>query len=325
MRVLILGGTGFIGTRLASLLPAQGLTPVRASARGGDGALRLDTRDAGTLTTTLRQVDAVVNCVAGNAGVIATGAATLAEAMRATRQRPLPIVHLSSMAVYGPVQGLVCEDTPLAPAHGWYARAKQQAEAALAPLAREGAAVTVLRPGCVWGPGSALWVERIACLLATARLGDLGEAGDGWTQGVHVDDVGRAVVAALRGQAPGLRVFNLAAPDSPRWNTYLADLALAIGATPLRRIPALRLQLDAWLASPPLHALRRWRGRGPWPVSPGLPGLFARQLRMDTTAAAYGLGMGRQQSWTDYPLTLNQAAAWWLSRRGLRLHEQLAP
>lgn len=315
MKVLVLGATGFIGSRLAGTLQAAGMTPVRAGRSGRPGALRLDARDAGALTTALRQVDAVVNCVAGSAGAIAGGASALARAMRATG---LPrLVHVSSMAVYGALEGHVAEDTPLPAARGWYARAKQQAEATLAPLAREGAAVTVLRPGCVWGPGSTLWVGRIASLLTTGRLGDLGAAGDGWSNGVHVEDVCRAVLAALAAQErpqPGLSVFNLAAPDSPRWNDYFTDLALAIGATPLRRIPSLRLRLDAWLAGPPLHTLRRWRGHGAWPVSPGLPALFARQLRMEASAVTRALGL----TWTAYPLAVNQGAAWWLAQRSER-------
>ncbi|MFD0667099.1 NAD-dependent epimerase/dehydratase family protein [Ramlibacter sp. MAHUQ-53] len=322
MRVLVLGGTGFIGARLCALLADAGHAPVAAGRRAGGRTLGLDIRDEAALRASLRRVDAVVNCVAGGPGAIAAGAASLARAARSVGLRQL--VHVSSLAVYGDLEGEVDESAPLsAPATGWYARAKRQAEAALLPLAQAGTAVTVLRPGCVWGPGSRLWVERIAGLLVAGRLGDLGAGGDGWSNGVHVDDVARAALAALRadadadadasssGRAARSRVYNLAAPDSPRWNAWFCDLALAIGATPLRRVPASRLRLDAWLAGAPLHALRRLRGRGPWPVSPGLPALFARQLRLDATAATRQLGL----TWTAYPTSLHQGAAWWLAQR----------
>jgi hypothetical protein len=42
------------------------------------------------------------------------------------------------------------------------------------------------------------------------------------------------------------RIYNLAGADSPRWNEVLIDLALAIGATPVRRVHPAMLRLHAW-------------------------------------------------------------------------------
>lgn len=316
MRVLVLGGTGHIGARLCALMKAGGwATPVCTSRHGHAQALRLDTCDEPALTAALRQVDAVVNCVAGSAQSIALGAQVLARAARAAQV--LRVVHLSSMAVYGEREGVLDEATPLRPAQTWYGRAKQAAEAAMRELAASGAAVTVLRPGCVWGPGSTLWVDRVAQWLRAGRIGDLGVDGDGWTNGVHVDDVCHAVLHTLR-EVPATgatRVWNLAAPDSPRWNAYFADMALAIGATPLPRIAPLRLRLDAWVAGPALQVLRRlWPGasrQAPYPITPQLVDLWARELRMDSTAATQDLAMG----WVPYERSLQQGAAWWLTHQ----------
>lgn len=316
MRVLVLGGTGHIGSRLCALMKAGGwATPVCTSRHGRAHAIRLDTCDEAALTAALRQVDAVVNCVAGHAQSIAQGARVLARAARTARV--LRVVHLSSMAVYGEQEGVVDEAMPLPAARAWYGHAKQQAEAAMRELAAAGGAVTVLRPGCVWGPGSTLWVDRVAQWLRAGRLGDLGTAGDGWTNGVHVDDVCHAALQAL--QAPRAagdwQAWNLAAPDSPRWNEYFADLALAIGATPVRRIPPLRLRLDAWVAGPALQAARRlWpRSAGQWPhpVTPQLLDLWARQLRLDGSAVTRDLVL----PWVPYERALHQGAAWWLGQQ----------
>ncbi len=316
MRVLVLGGTGYIGARLCASMKASGwATPVCASRHGGPHAMRLDTCDEAALAHALRQVDAVVHCVTGSAQAIAQGAQVLARA--AATAKVLAVVHLSSMAVYGDREGRVDEATPLLPARAWYGRAKQEAEAAMRGLAASGGAVTVLRPGCVWGPGSWLWVGRVAQWLQAGRLGDLGPGGDGWTNGVHVDDVCEATLQALRHPpaAGACRVLNLAAPDSPRWNDYFAGLALAIGATPLRRIPPLRLRLDAWVAGPVLQAARRWApgpaDRWPWPVTPQLVDLWARQLRMDGSAATRELGL----AWVPFERAIQQGAAWWLTRQ----------
>jgi nucleoside-diphosphate-sugar epimerase len=306
MKVLVLGGTGYIGSHLvATLSQVEGMTPVVASRRSG-----LDTLDFAAMTRALQGMDAVVNCVAGSRDAIAQGARVL---VKAAQQAGHPrIVHLSTMSVYGALEGEVTEASPRDPSIGWYAKAKCEAEDVIADY--EGG-VVMLRPGCVWGPGSDLWVGRIGRLLGAGRLGDLGAAGDGWSNLVAVDDVCAAIVASLRiATTPGLpRVFNLAAPDSPRWNDYFVVLALAIGATPVPRLSARRVKLDAKLLGPPLKVLEivaKKTGRRahdlPDPLPPGLLGVFERQLHLRSDLAQRDLGI----AWTPYEQVLRESAAW---------------
>jgi len=319
MRVLVLGGSGYVGSRLCAMLRDSGwASPVSASSRSrttGAESLRVDTTDSASLTLALQDVDAVVNCVAGSAAAIAQGAQALAQACLASGCGR--IVHLSSMAVYGTLEGAVREEAPNDPSLGWYARAKCEAEAHMAAFARAGGTVVTLRPGCVWGPGSELWVGRIARFLRAGRLGDLGAAGDGWSNLVHVDDVCNSVLAALRLPQPDgeIRTYNLAAPDSPRWNEYFIDLALAIGATPVRRISPLQLRIDALLAGPPLKLAQMALARIGLPsqvipdaLPPGLLGLWERHLWLDSKSAQRDLGL----QWTAYVDGLKQSAAWLL-------------
>jgi nucleoside-diphosphate-sugar epimerase len=258
-------------------------------------------------------VDAIVNCVAGSAAAIAEGARVLVQAAQHWGRPRL--VHLSTMSVYGSLEGEVTEASPRDPSIGWYARAKCEAEDVIADY--EGGAV-ILRPGCVAGPGSELWVGRVGRLLQARRLGDLGAAGDGWSNLVAVDDVCAAVIASLRIPAtPGVpRVFNLAAPDSPRWNDYFVDLALAIDATPVARLSARRMKLDAKLLGPPLKVLEIAAHKTglstralPDPLPPGLLGVFERQLHLRSDLAQSELGI----EWTPYPRLLRDSAAWFLA------------
>lgn len=328
MRVLVLGASGFIGQRLMQhLARCAGWQALGASRHPQPPsplvapALCLDVLDALALEQALSQCDAVVNAVAGSERAIAGGARALAQAMRrrAARTGSAPaLVHLSSMAVYQGHEGPVDESTPVRPARRWYARAKQASEDALGSLAQGGLRVTVLRPGCVWGPGSLLWVGRIADWLHSARLGDLGEHGDGWSHGVHVDDVCQAVLLALRqpGEAHLARCLNLAAPDSPRWNEWFMDLARATAAPMPRRIPLWQLRLEAWGAAPALALARRLLpGQACAPaMPPGLLALWRSQLRMEAARATCELGL----RWTPYPASLAQGAAWWLARQATR-------
>jgi len=321
LNVLILGGSGFIGRRVSDTLHASGWArPVCASRHpvAGPPASRMsiDTRDLAGLTGALRGMDAVVNCVAGDKASIAHGARQLVEA--ASRAHCRRIVHLSSMSVYGTVEGVVTEEAPLNPNIGWYGRAKCTAEDHMVGYSRQGGEVVILRPGCVAGPGSQLWVGCIGRLLRAGRIGDLGLAGDGWSNLVHVDDVSQAVLTALRFAVQGDRpaTFNLAAPDSPRWNDYFTDLALAIRATPLRRISARRLRMDAYLAGPLLkiaERLLRKAGRQarwlPDALTPGLLRLWSQEIRLDSSAASRELRLG----WTAYGDTLRSSVDWFCS------------
>ena len=327
MRVLVLGATGHIGRRLVEMLQnSSWAVPVAASRSmvatfAGSETAQVNTRDAGALAKTLQGVDAVVNCVAGDARSISEGADSLVKAGLASGGPR--IVHLSTMSVYGPVEGDVAEDVPLDPGLGWYGRAKCEAEAAVARYSDSGGGAVILRPGCVFGPGSELWVGRVGRWLQTGRVGDLGIAGDGWSNLVHVDDVCRAAMGALQMplQKGELPAFNLAAPDSPRWNDYFVDLALPLHAVPVQRITRRQLHLDAWLAGPPLTlAQRALRMIGkkqaflPDPIPPGLLRLWAQHIRLNSSAASRKLGL----RWTPYAEGIESSANWFLSKQRRR-------
>lgn len=333
LKVLVLGASGYIGQRLMKRLDASGWALATGAARhvppSASGApqarwLALDNRDGAALRTALQGQDAVVNCVAGDAASIAQGAHTLAQAALSCK-RPPRWVHLSSQSVYGPASGCVNEDAPLNASLGWYGRAKCAAEDAVQAYAadshghagnvRAQAGAVILRPGCVYGAGSQLWVGRVGRCLAARRLGDLGVAGDGYSNLVHTDDVCSAVLAALRLPLTGRQAapaFNLAAPDSPRWNRYFIDLALAIGATPVDRLRH-QIKLDAWLAGPPLkvaHILLRKLGIQtaalPDPLPPALLRLWQQHMLLDGSAAVHDLGL----RYTPYAQGLAESAAW---------------
>jgi len=316
MRVLVLGASGHIGARLLGMLQATPwavATGASRHMRNGASWLEIDSRDPRELAQALKGFDAVVNCVAGDAASIAGGARALVQAALEAGCRR--IVHLSTMSVYGHAEGKVREDASLDPSLGWYGRAKCEAEAAMRDFVQHGGEAVLLRPGCVFGPGSQLWVGRIGRWLQAGRLGDLGIAGDGWANLVHVDDVCQALLLAL--QLPvaqgGMPVFNLAAPDSPRWNDYFVDLALEIKATPVHRIGRRQLQLDAWVCGPPLKAAERalkllgsHGAKLPDALPPGLLGLWSQHIHLDAQAAGSQLGV----QWTPYAVGLQDSAQW---------------
>lgn len=311
-RVVVLGATGFIGRRVVAALAATAwAAPVAAGHRSTLPSalfetLRLDAAHEPSLARAVASADAVVNCIAGNAAtIVGTARALFAVVSRAPR--PPRVIHLSSMAVYGSAVGSVDETAPLRGDGGAYAAAKVEAER----LAASCGDVVTLRPGCVYGPGSVQWSERIARWLTAHRVGDLGAAGDGTCNLVYVDDVVAAILAALRLPRAAGQAFNLGSPAPPTWNEYFLQFARALGAVPVSRISRRWLVLETTLWAPPLKIvevaarLARLRGvRVPPPIPPSLLRSWSQEIRLDVRKAQQVLGL----AWTPAAAGLSHTA-----------------
>lgn len=314
--VLVLGANGFIGRRVVAAIGASGwAAPVLGVRRAAPpGTLQYEQRvieatGVESVAAGLRDVSAIVNCVAGDPATMLAGARALFEA--AARFTPAPqIVHLSTMSVYGSAHGLVDESAPMHPDLGPYSESKVAAEV----IAMKYPRVTLLRPGCVFGPESEQWTSRFARLLIEHRLGDLGVAGDGCCNLVHVDDVASAVVRALQTSAEGVRTYNLAMRGQPSWNEFLVGFATALRAVPVRRITPRRLKIETKLLAPPLkiaeilcRSARIDPHRLPPPIPPSLLRLMSQDIRLDSTRAETELG----QQWRNLSNSLQEAAQWY--------------
>jgi nucleoside-diphosphate-sugar epimerase len=314
-RVVVLGGSGFVGSAIVKSLARAGLHPVSAQRRpqrapGGIEQCRCDATDPAAVACALDGAAGVVNAVLGDADTMLAATCVIREA---ARSHNLPLVHLSSMAVYGAASGRVDESAKQR-GTGAYADAKIECEALLA-----GSPAVILRPGIVYGPEGEQWAGRIFRLLCAGRLGDLGENGDGRCNFVHARDVGAAVVAALATTRAAGQAINLAYPTAPRWNTVLAACARAIGAVPVRRIGARRLDAEARLAAPPLHLARRALARIGYPswflpdaITPSLRTMFRQDFSLDTRRADQLLGLVQ----TPPAEGLAECAAWFLATHG---------
>jgi uncharacterized protein YbjT (DUF2867 family) len=198
MRVLIVGASGLVGRELVGMLSKKtGGQPVAAVRRpdASYAAAGIETRicdavSAPSVEQAIAGTSHVVNCVLGPADTMLAATRNVAEA--SLRHGVARVVHFSSIAVFGTRSGEVGEDAPQGEGADWYGRAKIECETIVRDAGRRGLSSVILRPACVYGPGSDLWTGRIGRLLAARRLGDLGPGGEGTCNLVHVRDVAAA-------------------------------------------------------------------------------------------------------------------------------------
>ncbi len=318
MKVLVLGGTGFVGRKIIKHLDKISGVETIIGARHKTSVensrfLAIDATDADSLSAAFVETDVVVNCVTGSGTAIRDNAAAIVAAAKNNQVR---IVHMSSMAVYGNQQGVLDESAELSEEFGWYGKAKVAAENTFQKFAEAGGKSTILRIGCVYGATSSLWVDRIGLLIKSGRLGDLGEMADGWSNLVHVDDIAKAVVLSLDSAQPGNIIYNLAAPDSPRWNKYFSDFSLAIDRIPVKYKTRFAMLIESKIIAPPLKAVERLSDRG-WIKSlniqcmpPSLLRLWQQQIKLDSSKIENDLAI----SWTTYDEGLKESVDYFRNR-----------
>ena len=268
MRVLVTGGTGFIGSHLVEALLAQGHEVrclVRDARRLGwiSGLSSVTIAQGGmdeprSLLEGMRGVDQVYH-VAGLTRARAApeffrvngeGTRHLVHACLETPRGPRRLVHLSSLAAVGPMpMATACaEDVsprPVSP-YGW---SKLQGEAAVLGV-RDRLHVTVLRPSVVYGPRDrgvleiARWVSRGFLPMPAGPPRTLGPC--------HVQDLVTALLAAGEADIPSGEIFHVAGAGAFTWEQVGDALGEALGVRPTHvRIPlpmllALATIADAW-------------------------------------------------------------------------------
>lgn len=196
--ILVIGGSGFLGSHVARKLVAAGAF-VRVPTRNRErvkaelillptvDVVRADVHDAGTLRSLMADTDAVINLVGvldGRAGGFQRNHVELPmRIVAACRDAGVKrLMHVSSLGA-----------TADAPSE--YQRSKAQGEAEIAGATRYGIATTIFRPSVIFGRGDS-FLSLFAQLARMFPVLPLGCAGARF-QPVYVDDVARAIVASL--------------------------------------------------------------------------------------------------------------------------------
>jgi nucleoside-diphosphate-sugar epimerase len=241
MRVLVIGGTLFIGRDVVTRLVTRGHEVAVLHRRDAHDLgsevrnIQADRRDVDAVTRILGHerfdviVDMVYDWAHGTpAGQVEATARAAAGALRR-------YVFMSSIAAYGPGldhrehDPLVSDDSP-----NVYARDKAASERALFRLHAEiGLPVTTFRPPFVHGPRQPFYREQFFWdRLRAGRPIILPDGGESPIQWVYVGDLGEACVRAIEVADAAGEAFNLAHEERLTQRSWIEALARIAGVRP---------------------------------------------------------------------------------------------
>jgi len=240
--LLLTGATGFTGGYVVELLLDEGYE-VTALVRESSDTAKLDRlgvrkvvgdlRDDASVSQALDGADTLVN-VASMAGERA------ARLVRACRERGVSrAVFFSSTSIFTAL------DSPVKP----------RKIAAEKTIRQSGLDFTVLRPTMIYGTHADRNMCRLVAYLARHRVIPVIGDGKSLQQPVHVEDLARAVVLALRVPASIGRFYDLPGAEALTYNEVIDTTARILG----RRVTKLHLPLGLCAAA--LATARRVTGR----------------------------------------------------------------
>lgn len=269
MRVVISGGTGFVGRAVVHALMARGDEPIvltrgrprwvdHACGECGAGSkaelVTWTPEEPGEWQSTLDGADAVINLAGANVGhgrwtrermeairsSRVRSTELLAKAMAAAKRKPKVFVSASACGYYGidTQDRILTEESP--PGDDFLAKVCVEWEAAADPARKAGIRVVHPRIGVVLGRGGG--VLRRMVPLFRAFLG--GPVGDGsqYVSWVHLRDVVHAFEAMIeRDDLTG--PFNVTAPEPVTMNEFAETLAEVMRRPALFRVPDFAVKL----------------------------------------------------------------------------------
>lgn len=244
-RVLVTGGTGFIGRALIDRLLKAGVAcrslslpgemppeywNEQVDCRAGDITSMEDVTQAAEGVDCIFHLAALlgIGSYADHERITVGGTRNVLEVAKSTKTR---VVVTSSIAVYGSsIRDRVCdESTIFGTWSGPYSWAKQQQDAMVLEYARDhGVRSTVVRPANVYGVGSIPWVDVVvsALKLGAPIVVDEGEGNSGL---IHAGNLAEALIAtAICDESIGL-ALNACDNIDVSWKQYFRDISACAG------------------------------------------------------------------------------------------------
>lgn len=264
MRVIVAGGTGFIGGSLVNMLIEKG-HEVAVLSRDADKVRRefgdkvisaeWDARTAKGWLGVIEETDLAVGIVNLTGENLAEGRWTnekkrriissrvnsglaVSDACDRAAKKPVAVVQGSAVGWYGP-RGDERLDEYSEQGGGFLAEVCRKWEASTKPVEKLGVRRVLARTGLVLGHGGVLDKFRTPFKLFVG--GPLG-SGKQWMSWIHIRDEVRAIIFLLENEAAS-GAFNLTAPNPVTMREFTDRLGRAMGRPSLLGVPSVVLKL----------------------------------------------------------------------------------
>lgn len=262
-RVILAGGSGFLGTALAGELVAGGYQVINLSRspRNPSGSvteLPWDGRTVGEWARALDGAVAVVNLTGRSVDCRYTAAnrraiiesrvdsvRAIGIAINQCSQPPPAWIQAASLAIYGDAGDLICEEhAPIG--EGFSVDVCQRWEAAVDQQVTPHTRKTILRIGFVLGPGGG----ALSKLARLARYGLGGTVGSGrqYISWLHIDDLNRIFRWAIE-REDIFGTYNATGPHPVPNATFMRELRRSLGVPIGPPTPAFLVRVGSFLMS----------------------------------------------------------------------------
>jgi nucleoside-diphosphate-sugar epimerase len=240
-KIVLLGGSGFIGTKLAADLWHAGhyvsIGDIRPSAAYPDFWHNADVRDLSSMKPLCHGYDVIINLAAAHrddvrplslyAETNVHGAEMVCKAAEDANIHT--IIFTSSVAVYGHQPGEPDEDTPHHPINE-YGRTKSEAEAVYLAWQKKdpgNRTLVMVRPAVVFGPRNRGNVHILMDQIRKNRFLMIGSGANKKSM-AYIDNVSAFLVHCLN-FGPGVHIFNYADKPDFSMNELVSQIRTRLG------------------------------------------------------------------------------------------------
>ncbi len=239
--VLIIGGSGFLGSHLNARLKADGLETIVMDVMPSPKFVKGDVRDYDAVKKISEGAGTIFHLAGelpphgwtkGERGrmwdVMVNGTENV---MRAALENSAEkVIYISSSAVYGvPTQDELREDAPKNPLDE-YGKSKLRAEEICGEYIGKGLDVTTIRPMTILGKGFVGILRLMMEFIYQGKKVYLLNDGSNRIQLIHVSDVVNACILAANSKKSKGEVFNIASHNPPTLREQLEDMIKYAGS-----------------------------------------------------------------------------------------------